>query len=171
MSLSPGLGKPPPRVCRCIGAVHLRNGRMAAFDCENFIAALLCPTGGSILLQTWRDKEETGAACLPVIVGPAPVPLAEWQLPLTSYTRAHSWSSPWVPWPCSIQRGRGRSCQISHLSLHPKGCSPPAAGPQGPSLHTPANQLHLWEELASGGCRILFLTSTISCTFEVLCKC
>lgn len=112
-----------------------------------------------------------GVTCLPVIVAPAPVPLAEWQLLLTSYTRAHSWSSPWVPWPCSIQRGRGRSCQISHLSLLPKECSPPAAGPQGPLLHTPANQPHLWEELASGGCRILFLTSAISRTFEVLCKC
>ncbi|CAF98312.1 unnamed protein product [Tetraodon nigroviridis] len=74
------------------------------------------------------------------------------------------------------------SCPTSRMAitadfLHPSpwlelsGCSPPAAGPQGPSLHTPANQLHLREELASGGCRIRFLTSAISHTFEVLCKC
>lgn len=109
--------------------------------------------------------------CSAVVVAPAPVPLADWQLPLPSHSRAHSRSSPWASWPCSVQRGRGRSCQISHFSLLPKGCSPPAAGPQGPPLHTPANQFHLWEELASGGCRIIFLTSAILRTFEVLCKC
>lgn len=95
--LLPRIGEAPARVRGCIRAVHLHNARVAAFDCETFIAALLCPTGGSVLLQTQPDKEETGAVCSPVIVAPAPVPLAEWQLPLTSSTRAPSWSSLWVP--------------------------------------------------------------------------
>lgn len=47
-------------MCRHVGAAYLHSAHVAAFDCGNFIAALLCPTGGSILLQTRRDKEETG---------------------------------------------------------------------------------------------------------------
>lgn len=127
---------PPPRVCVAASErLHLHNGRPAAFVCENFIAALLCPTGGSILLQTRRDKEETGIGghCCP---GSCPA-IAEWQLPLTSSSRAHSWSWPWVPWPCKYPEAGEAGAVKSHTSpCSQRGVSPPAAGPQGPWLHT-----------------------------------
>ena len=144
------------------------------FDCENFIAALFCQRGGSILPQTHQDKEETGCVffaaycCLLLLV-----PLAEWQLLLTSYPAAEPGLTEGAL-TLQYPEGRDGSCQNSHLSsLLPWGVLLQLLPPRGPRC-----TLLLISSISSlegTGPRVdagpPFLTSAIWCTFEVPCKC
>lgn len=89
-----------------------------------------------------------------VIVASAFVSPAERQLRLTSYP-ARSPGPLRAPWPRNIQRGATGAVK-THTSACSHGECSSSCCPTGPSLHTPANQLHLCEQLAPSGWRPLF---------------
>lgn len=123
------------------------------FDCKNFIAALFCQRGGSILPQTHQDKEETGCVFFAGYCCFSFCPTG-WMAITADFLSSMEPGPLRVPWPCSIQRGETGAVK-THTSLRsPVGSAPPAAAPRGP-MHTPANQLHLisWKELAPSGSR------------------
>lgn len=152
--------------------VFLRNFCKIAFDGENFMASLFRRRGGSILPQTHQDKEETGCVLFAgycCLLPPSHRLNGNYcRLPIQRGARAR-WG---CPDPASIQRGETGAVK-THTSPCSRGECSSSCCPTGPPLHTPANQLHLisgrnWPQVDAGP---LFLTSAISCTFEVPRKC
>lgn len=98
--LFPGIGEAPHPTSECVDTSEQCSTTTVARVAASAVRTLLllcCVRQEVASFLKHGETKRKRAVCSPVIVAPAPVPPAEWQLPATSYARAQSRSSPWVP--------------------------------------------------------------------------